>query len=357
MRGVAMRRSCAMLVSGVLGLAWMAGHVHAQVTEAAAAPSLTELQGHAAQPAGVAPKAGLPFELDVPPTAQMVAALAQVNAQRAAGATCGDRGSFPPAPPVRWSAQLTTAAELHAKDIANRRELSHTGGDGSSVGERVKRTGYDWQNLGENASRGYADMAAAVVGWIKSPGHCANLMGAKFREIGLAESFAQGDSFGWYRVMVLAVSFTQDDTRDDMAIAALAAVGAQRTDVRVALDYVNLARSMITHCQGRKLPPLAPLTWEPRLAQAAQGRARNPENYSGPFNVSEEIERLGLPWRAVTAPMGLSREGPVPLLQTWLRDDCSKMLNPEYSRIGFAGSPSGNAGEMRWVMILLGLKP
>ena len=46
------------------------------------------------------------------------AVLQRLNAARAAGADCGATGRFAPAAALRWNTQLTTAAELHAQDMA-----------------------------------------------------------------------------------------------------------------------------------------------------------------------------------------------------------------------------------------------
>lgn len=128
--------------------------------------------------------------------------LQRINTYRAAGATCGSK-RFDPAAPVAWSARLEQAALKHAKDMAARRSLSHRGADGSSMSDRVAREAYAWGALGENVSAGYASVPEALAGWMRSPGHCANMMSPDFREVGVGGANAPGDSFGWYRAMVL----------------------------------------------------------------------------------------------------------------------------------------------------------
>ena len=95
------------------------------------------------------------------------------------------------------------AVESRARDMAARRTLSHTGGDGSSIGERVDREAYAWGALGENVSAGYRSVPDALAGWMRSPGHCANLMSTSFREVGVGAANVPGDTDGWYRAMVL----------------------------------------------------------------------------------------------------------------------------------------------------------
>jgi uncharacterized protein YkwD len=137
----------------------------------------------------------------LPPEVQET--LRQINAYRAAGATCGSQ-RFEPAAPLAWNELLQTAATRHAEDMAQRGSMSHTGGDGSDVGSRVNRVGYDWWGVSENVSAGYRSGPDALLGWMKSPGHCANLMTPDYTEVGVGAAFAKGDRFGWYRAMVLA---------------------------------------------------------------------------------------------------------------------------------------------------------
>ncbi len=138
----------------------------------------------------------------LPPSADARDTLQRINTYRAAGATCGTQ-RFAPAAPVAWNARLEQAAQKHARDMAARRTLSHTGGDGSSMSDRVAREAYAFSALGENVSAGYSSVPDALAGWMRSPGHCANMMSARFREVGVAGTSAPGDTYGWYRAMLL----------------------------------------------------------------------------------------------------------------------------------------------------------
>jgi uncharacterized protein YkwD len=113
-------------------------------------------------------------------------ALDLVNAYRAVGASCGSEGNFPAAPPLAWNAALTQASLLHSDDMVAFNFFSHTGSDGSSAGQRATASGYIWQSWGENIAAGQLSVAEVMAGWMSSPGHCANIMHAGFRDIGLA---------------------------------------------------------------------------------------------------------------------------------------------------------------------------
>jgi uncharacterized protein YkwD len=113
-------------------------------------------------------------------------AVARMNQHRAAGATCGSRGSFASAAPLRWNALLAQASAAHSTDMAVMNYFSHTSLDGRSMSERVNATGYAWASLGENIAAGYPDIDSVIDGWMRSDGHCANLMNPAFDEVGLA---------------------------------------------------------------------------------------------------------------------------------------------------------------------------
>lgn len=152
----------------------------------AAAPSLPSAPPTPAPPAPAPPptSAGTRVTCDLPNfQADMLAA---VNAHRRAGATCGAQGSFPPAAELTWNAALTQAAIAHSDDMVAHNFFDHAGSDGSNIGDRATRAGYDWRSLGENIAAGQGSVAVVVDGWMKSDGHCANLMNATFRDIGVA---------------------------------------------------------------------------------------------------------------------------------------------------------------------------
>jgi uncharacterized protein YkwD len=108
-----------------------------------------------------------------------------VNKARSQPRKCGAR-SFPSVPPLKMSAVLSRAALSHAKDMSAHKLFEHRGSDGSTPAMRATRAGYDWIAVGENIAQGPADAETAVRGWLDSPGHCVNIMGAQFSEMGLA---------------------------------------------------------------------------------------------------------------------------------------------------------------------------
>ena len=133
--------------------------------------------------------------------------LAQVNALRAAGASCGSEGSFPAAAPLAWNAMLTQAALAHSDDMVAFDFFSHTGSDGSTAGQRATAAGYIWQAAGENIAAGQRNVAAVMASWMASPGHCANIMRASYRDIGVAcVNGGASNSYRTYWTMTLGLA-------------------------------------------------------------------------------------------------------------------------------------------------------
>jgi uncharacterized protein YkwD len=107
-----------------------------------------------------------------------------VNDARANGKRCG-RERFAAAPPLSVSRELNDAATDHARDMARRKYFEHRGRDGSEPRDRVSRSGYQSRLTGENIAYGPESAEEVVAGWLASPGHCANIMDPRFRDIGV----------------------------------------------------------------------------------------------------------------------------------------------------------------------------
>jgi uncharacterized protein YkwD len=162
-------------------------------------PEFTEIgvheKGNAAWIVVAVPKQ-LPTADDMPGVAARVLEL--VNQARARPRKCGSR-SFQSAPPLTLSATLSRAALVHARDMSANKFLEHRGSDGSKPSERATRAGYDWSVVAENIAEGPATAEIVVQGWLDSPGHCVNIMGAQYREMGLAyfTDFARKGEIYW----------------------------------------------------------------------------------------------------------------------------------------------------------------
>jgi uncharacterized protein YkwD len=110
-----------------------------------------------------------------------------INQARGQARRCGSE-AFPPAPPLAVSTTLQRAAAGHAADMARRNFFEHRGHDGSQPRDRLARLGYRFRLVGENIASGPESAEEVVAGWQASPGHCANIMDARFSATGVAFS-------------------------------------------------------------------------------------------------------------------------------------------------------------------------
>ena len=130
--------------------------------------------------------------------------LARVNAIRAAAHTCGST-HYPAAAPLAWNTRVEEAARTQALYMQGNNVFSHTGANGSSVGDRLTAAGYSWNAVGENIAAGYPDAAAVVAGWLDSPGHCANMSNPAYADLGVVmQPGTSGNTYSTWWVMVVA---------------------------------------------------------------------------------------------------------------------------------------------------------
>jgi uncharacterized protein YkwD len=93
--------------------------------------------------------------------------------------------------PLRLSAALSAAANVHSREMAQAGFFAHESHDGSSFDKRVARfyprKGHAEWAIGENLAYASPDISAAqvVALWMHSPGHRENLLSPEWREIGL----------------------------------------------------------------------------------------------------------------------------------------------------------------------------
>lgn len=129
------------------------------------------------------------------PTGPAGEVFALVNQARAKARTCGTQ-SFAAAPALRWDDRLGRAAQSHSADMAAKNYFSHTSADGRTFVDRIKAEGYTFSRLAENIAAGQPTPTQVVDAWLKSAGHCKNIMNPQLRDLGVGR--AAGGSFGVY---------------------------------------------------------------------------------------------------------------------------------------------------------------
>jgi uncharacterized protein YkwD len=106
------------------------------------------------------------------------AVLCLVNAERAA------RGLNA----VNQDDKLRAAADLHSLDMVAGGFFDHVNLLGEDPGDRITAAGYEWASYGENIAAGYRTPRKVMEGWMRSTGHCHNVLSPSFTELGVGIS-------------------------------------------------------------------------------------------------------------------------------------------------------------------------
>ncbi len=89
-------------------------------------------------------------------------------------------------PALTENQKLDTSALVKTKDMFARQYFEHMSPDGKSVSNLVTDAGYDYIVIGENLALGnFTSSNDVVAAWMASPGHRANILNARFTEIGV----------------------------------------------------------------------------------------------------------------------------------------------------------------------------
>lgn len=129
-------------------------------------------------------------------------ALALINAARAK-AGC---------PALAVDDRLQAAAKGHARAMAEKNFLGHTGKNGSKFGTRIKAAGYSFTKAAENFSAGQPTASGAVAEWMASTSHRKHILTCAYGQTGLAMVYQKDDkplpgnslAFRYYWVQVFA---------------------------------------------------------------------------------------------------------------------------------------------------------
>lgn len=85
--------------------------------------------------------------------------------------------------PVKYSAKISEAAQVRAVEIE--KSFSHTRPDGRYFSTVFAEHGISYRYSGENIAWGQQSPEEVVTAWMNSAGHRANILNAKFTELGV----------------------------------------------------------------------------------------------------------------------------------------------------------------------------
>jgi uncharacterized protein YkwD len=127
------------------------------------------------------------------------------NRARQRGWNCATlREGGPALPPLARNAQLDLAATAQSAGMALAGYFDHNSAlDGSTPFRRVQATGMKPRSSAENIAAGQDSPEEVVDGWLRSPGHCRNIMG-DFALIGLSYVTRPGTKYKTYWTQVFA---------------------------------------------------------------------------------------------------------------------------------------------------------
>ncbi len=89
--------------------------------------------------------------------------------------------------PLRMNEKLNLAAKAKLDDMFRQQYFDHVSPDDKNPADVISAAGYEFLVVGENLALGnYKNDIILVEAWMNSPGHRANIVDAKFNEIGVA---------------------------------------------------------------------------------------------------------------------------------------------------------------------------
>lgn len=91
-------------------------------------------------------------------------------------------------PRLRFRGGLNRAAQNYALVMAENDHFSHTGPDGSTFDERIKKEEKGLKSMGENLAYGQRTATKVHKAWMKSHGHRKNILSRNFKYVGFGKA-------------------------------------------------------------------------------------------------------------------------------------------------------------------------
>ncbi len=111
------------------------------------------------------------------------------------------------------------------------------------------------------------------------------------------------------------------------------------------LQYVNSYRTKGCKCGSKKMPPVDPLTWNDRLAEAAQRHVldmakNNHFDHQGTDGSSsaQRISQANYQWRAIAENIAWGYDSVEAVVVGWIssKGHCENIMDPAYTEMGAA---------------------
>lgn len=179
-----------------------------------------------------------------------------------------------------WDEHLAQAAANHAKQLADRHELSHQFAGEAAVPERLKATGARFTASAENVATANS-VDEAHMALMASPGHKANIMSTQYNAAGVGVAESNGHLYITQDFAWVAPVYTEAQFRDALG----AAVNRTRKDK--GLSALEVHPDMRLHSIACATNGDA----EPIIAGAADETAAVMFTSSDPEKLPEQLDK------------------------------------------------------------------
>lgn len=100
------------------------------------------------------------------------------------------------------STNLTSIANVKAKDMATKNYFSHTSPTYGSPFDMLQHFGVSYRSAGENIAAGQRTPQEVMTAWMNSSGHRANILNSTYTELGVG--YYKGGSYGteWVQLFI-----------------------------------------------------------------------------------------------------------------------------------------------------------
>jgi uncharacterized protein YkwD len=94
--------------------------------------------------------------------------------------------------PLKLNSLLIKSAKNKALDMGNKHYFSHISPiDGTKWSDFINKSGYDYQQAGENLANGFTDINEMVTAWMNSPSHRENILNPDVDETGFGYQYGK----------------------------------------------------------------------------------------------------------------------------------------------------------------------
>ncbi len=253
------------------------------------------------------------------------------NDYRTHGTRCG-RKIHTPVIPFAWSDQLTVVAQQFSDALhANRSNPAFVQRGGFDFQDALRNAEYDYMSFFQSHARLTPDFTEkSYVEWLMdNEGACNQIMDAGFTEIGVAKT-----ELFW--VLVLAAPKIPHYWNVDSI------------NINLLVEETNRYREMGARCGNQYFPPVEPVVWNERLAEAAQLHSNDmKENQffdhtgTGGSTLVSRVEQTGYRYRNIGENIAMGEtQTEVIVVEGWMNSPghCRNIMNGSFTEMGVARS-------------------